>query len=149
MARRTEKLSLDGSTYEITQLPATQGLEVYAKLLKVLGPMLRAALSDSEIAAEAKQGETAGAGAKLATIIIRGFESLEPAFTLELAQLFARHTKVQMTAGMIELSSGDIFDQHFAGRFAHMTRWMLAHLKLNYADFLAGWAGSAGPSQAE
>jgi hypothetical protein len=45
--------------------------------------------------------------------------------------------------------AGDMFDQHFAGRYAHLTRWLMAHLKLNFADFLAGSSLSASQHQAE
>jgi hypothetical protein len=44
MARKTISVAIDGEGFELTMLPSTAGLEVYNRLLKVLGPMIRAAL---------------------------------------------------------------------------------------------------------
>lgn len=153
MARKTQKLALDGEGYEITMLPATEGLEVYNRLLKVLGPMMRSALKEPGIVGSKKvaadgAGEDSTAGMKIATIVIEGFETMDVAFTLELAQLFSKNTLVMMEGSMVPLAAGDIFDQHFAGRYAHLTRWLLAHLKLNFSDFLAGLGSSAVPKVA-
>ncbi len=156
MARKTELLVIDGTTFEITQLPATEGLLVYNKLLRVLGPVIRSALGEPELTSAAKSADadapekaiTANAGLRIASIILQGFEALDPAFTLELAQQFSRNTNLKLESAMVPLSAGDIFDQHFAGRYAHMTRWLVAHLKLNFSDFLVALVGSAASKPA-
>lgn len=153
MARSKQKLALDGEGYEIQMLPATEGLAVYNRLLKVLGPMMRSALKEPGIVGGKKvaadgASEDSTAGMKIAAIVIEGFETMDVAFTLELAALFAKNTSVMMEGAMVPMAAGDIFDQHFAGRYAHMTRWLLAHLKLNFSDFLAGLGSSVAPKVA-
>lgn len=159
MARKTVSVALDGESYQLTQLPSTEGLGIYSKLLRLLGPMIRSALSDPAVTGGAKASVAAedpeklqlsdSAGLKIASIIIQGFETLDTTFLLELAQSFSKVTMVKLEgSGFVEMSAGDIFDQHFAGRYAHLTRWLLAHLKLNYSDFLAGLASSVKQSPA-
>jgi hypothetical protein len=173
MARRTETIALGGEAYELTQLPAKEGLAVYSKLLRVLGPMIREVLNEGSAIDEIKaarklpkpgdqpvdEGAPPSAegldvsdklGMKIASIVIRGIETLETSLLEELADKFARCSKCQLDKNgpMVEMHAGDIFDNHFAGRYMQLTQWLLAHLRLNFADFLGASRRSGSPSPA-
>lgn len=156
MALLTKTVTIGSDVYEITQLKTSDGLPIYSRLLKVLGPMVRATLADPAIvggvkaSTEGSDAVSGAAGIKIANVVLQGFESLETAFLLELADTFKKVTKVQLMAGgpMVDMAAGDIFDQHFAGRYAQLTKWLLAHLHLNFTDFLAGLASAGARSQA-
>lgn len=140
MARKTITVAIDDCKYELTMLGATEGLSVYNRLLKALGPVVRGIIADPGIiAAQKKTGDDAdeGLGLRVAGVIFQGFEAMPVEFTVELAGLFAKHSKVSKEGAWLPLDVVDIFDQHFAGRYAHMTRWLIEHLKLNFSDFLA------------
>src|SRR6478752_6141981 len=104
MARKVETVQLDGELFEMRQLGATEGLAIYSKLLKVLGPMLRGALSDPTLLAAGKgDGEAKGdGGMKIAGVVIRGIEDLDTGFLQDLAGQFAKVTKVKLGAGMVD-----------------------------------------------
>ncbi|TAL42927.1 MAG: hypothetical protein EPN91_07395 [Salinibacterium sp.] len=171
MARQERSVQIGADAYRLRQLGATEGLVVYSKLLKVLGPMIRAAIAEPLVASAAKPKAipanpgteqpasdeaspelldlSDSAGMKIASIVIQGIENLETSLLQELCDKFARCTSCQLEPGgpMVEMA-GDIFDSHFAGRYTHLTKWLLAHLQLNFADFLVGKKGSASPSPA-
>jgi len=153
MARRAVIVAIDGEKYELTMLGATEGLSVYNRLLKALGPVVRGIIADPGIIAAQKKNPDAvesddGLGLRVAGVIFQGFEAMPVEFTLELAALFAKNSKVSKEGAMLPLDAGDIFDQHFAGRYAHMTRWLIEHLKLNFSDFLARAVSSGGLARA-
>jgi hypothetical protein len=154
MARRSITVAIDDERYELTMLGATEGLSVYNRLLKTLGPVVRGIIADPGIIAAQKKDPTAvetdeGLGLRVAGVIFQGFEAMPVEFTLELAALFAHNSKVVKAGVMLPLDAGDIFDQHFAGRYAHMTRWLIEHLKLNFSDFLARAASSGAAARVE
>ena len=143
MARKSVTVNVDREQYELTQIGATEGLAIYSKLAKVLGPMLRRALAEPALNGQAAAGNptdqqsfSSAAGLKLADIVIQGLEAMETELTLELAAKFAENSKVKLEGGGMADLVPAIFDQHFAGRYGHMTRWFVQHLKLNFADFL-------------
>ena len=147
MARRAVIVAIDGEKYELTMLGATEGLSVYNRLLKALGPVVRGIIAAQKKNPDAVESDD-GLGLRVAGVIFQGFEAMPVEFTLELAALFAKNSKVSKEGAMLPLDAGDIFDQHFAGRYAHMTRWLIEHLKLNFSDFLARAVSSGGLARA-
>ena len=134
MARKTASIVIDGVTFEITQLGAVEGSDLYARLAAAIGPTI----ADGPLAGLADSS----AEAKIAALAIKGLAGLPTELWTDLRIKFAGTTKVQ--AGEVMLTLGDgrtlpaegTFDQHFAGRYGHMTRWLMACLKHNFADFL-------------
>jgi hypothetical protein len=123
MALKQETVEIDGHKYNMTQLGALEGRRLVVRLSKALAPML------GSFAEHEKLTE----GAVMAALST-GIESLDEQLTEELCNAFTRRTLFQHQEQWVELER--YFDQHFAGRYGSLLRWMLAHLKLNFADFL-------------
>lgn len=120
----TETVEIDGETYEIRLLDAIAGAKLYAKLLSAFGGALKGLgkvdpKNPDEIALPA-----------IGTVL----SSLTPELFEELRATFARATCLVKDGKRPELK--DVFMTHFRGRYGHMSKWMLACLKANFADFL-------------
>jgi len=112
--RDTKVHEIDGYRYHVQQLGAKSGRAVLAKLLGILGP---AADSQEPIA--------------------RLAEKLTDADLDYLCDVFGKATQVENTdkpGAMLRVC--DVFDDHFAGRYGAMLRWLWVCLETNYADFL-------------
>jgi hypothetical protein len=53
-----------------------------------------------------------------------------------LCEAFAKTTRV-VTGTNQERVLGDIFDDHFAGKYGAMIKWVIACLEVNFGSFLA------------
>lgn len=129
MAIKTEILEIDGARYKVSQLPIEEGLELYDELLRMLG---------GGILAVASAGSGSAESAFLAAFV-RALGNMPPGMLAKLGHLFQKHTKVFMQTGdqvlEVEMNAG-VYQAQFAGRLGHWSRWVLACLKLNFADFL-------------
>lgn len=135
MAKKKETISIDDQSYVVEQLGAVEGMRIYQRLVKALGPVAREALAQAgSLDTEAAQ----------ATLVIRALELLPDDLMSELADKFSRSCHVKVGSASMPLSTADLFDQHFAGRYGHLTKWIIACAKFNFADFLAKPASSAG-----
>jgi len=155
MSLPSKSVVIDGNQYQLQMLPTTTGIPIYSRLLKSLGPVMRGLLADTamrQLIEQAKgNGETPEAlarqsaaahqlGQRFVVLIVEAVETLPTEFLLELAQTFAQTSKVTTkdSGGLaLELSERNLFDQHFAGRYMHLTKWIVEHVKLNFTDFLA------------
>lgn len=117
---------LDGETYTIRTLDAYVASALYCKFLNTLGGAL-ASLGAVEGKGTGELGVIA-AGALLA--------KLSPELFREVRDTFAASCSVQKGDKNPELKN--IFAIHFAGKMAHMSKWMLECMKVNFADFLEG-----------
>ena len=125
--RESRQHTIGDYTYTIQQLGAKEGRIVLARVLRVIAGAAGAAQSSDDAL------EAAGAGiAKL----VEGLSDAELTF---LCDTFARATMVGRAGTMdaIRLSDGVTFDEHFAGRYGEMLRWLWASLETNYASFLS------------
>ena len=137
MAKLAKAFEIDDVTYEITQLGGVEGLDLYDRLTRELGPAvfeaIRTALSG---------GGGANAEARVGFTVMEALATLPSEFKKSLWVTFAGLSKVKAGDLMLPLGDGlkltkdDVFDQHFAGRFGHMTRWLMASLKWSFVDFL-------------
>lgn len=143
----TETVEVGENTYQITQLGARQGRRMYHSLVQTVAPSLRSKLEDpKEIVKFAKAVssiQSDGDGkvpvaefASLVAVVLQAVESLPYDLFESLTTEFAKKCKVKQEGLFIDLGAGDLFDQHFAGKYSAMTQWFLACLKVNFADFL-------------
>jgi hypothetical protein len=120
----TKTVEIDGETYEIRLLDAVTGYRVYVKMLNAVGSAFEGlklkGASDGELAMQA-------VGAALA--------NLSPELAEELRATFARSCCLVKDGKKPELK--DIFLTHFRGRYGHLTKWLIACVKANFADFLS------------
>jgi hypothetical protein len=144
---------IDGFTYEVTQLGAVEGKRIYAQVLKMVLPALGAALKGRDLAGISKADVAGMALDEIARALVGALDGLDPIIDA-----------MMKTTDIYGPGFGDAgapmarnFDDHFAGRYAAMTRWVLFALKTQLWDFfgdnasvqsmLAGLvAGKASPS---
>lgn len=168
MAIATKAFVLGSIEYTITQLPTSDGIPIYSRLMKSLGPVAREVLANSEVRAliqaasvspdnqttevtAARNAAAGKLGLQFASLLVQAIEQLPTDFLLELARTFAGVSKFASkdTGGVpIELSDKSAFDQHFAGRYMQLTRWIIENIKFNFSDFLAGLLASVARAQA-
>lgn len=166
MALPVKKVSIDGLAYSLEALPTTTGIPIYSRLVKSLGPVARGLMVDPAMreliekvkvdadTPEAIALQSAAAhklGQKFVLLIVEAVETLPTEFLLELAQTFAQSSKVvtKDSGGLaLELSDQNIFDQHFACRYMHLTKFVVECVKLNFTDFLASLVASVVRGQA-
>lgn len=140
MARATQIVKIDDTEFEITKLGGVEGLEIYDRLCKELGPTIAGAIKQGALEQNAE--------VQMAVMIIESLAALPSDFKRHLWTKFAGLSKVKAGNLMLELGDGKTlleggtFDQHFAGRFGHMTRWLLACMKWSFGDFLPSSAAS-------
>ena len=143
MSKATKVFKIDDAEFELTQLGGVEGLDLFDRLTAELG----AGIMNAIVGAMATKDPEGALG----LVLMGGMVKMPAEFKSELRTRFAALSKLK--AGEMWLSLGDgkplavdsIFDQHFAGRFGHMTRWLIACLKWSFGDFLA----SSGSSDAK
>lgn len=144
MARKTQTVNVDGDAYQVTQLPIEEGLELYDELLRSIGGGLSRALA-------AGGGGEGDIETKIGAAFVGSLGSLPPGMLSRIGKRFAKHTKVLTVAGENTLAvalNDEMYEDQFAGRLGHWSRWVIACLRLNFADFLPA-SGSAGSPKAE
>lgn len=111
MAREQKSKVIGNFEYQVTQLGATEGRKVFTRLAKLLG---------------------AGAGSKepIAGILA----ALNDEDVGYLCEVFAKVTFVKIDEKRSPQLSG-IFEEHFAGQYNGMVKWLLFCLELNFASF--------------
>ncbi len=141
MSKGTQVFKIDDDEFELTQLGGVEGLDLFDRLTAELGAGIMNALVG---AMATKDPEGA-----LGLVLMGGMVKMPADFKSELRIRFAALSKLK--AGQMWIALGDgkalaadgIFDQHFAGRFGHMTRWLIACLKWSFGDFLVSSNSSA------
>jgi tail assembly chaperone len=121
----TETRTFDGETYEITMLDGVACHRLYVKLVNAVGGAIGSLSKPS------------GAGSE-DELMVRALGSVLGALSPEL------HEEIRSTyADSCVVHDGDkrprlknCFGAHFAGRPAHMTKWLFECTKVNFADFL-------------
>ena len=144
MAKESKIFAIDDAEFELTQLGGVEGVDLFDRLTAELG----APVMSSVIAAlQTKDPEGA-----LGMVALGAIVKLPADFKQQLRVRFSALSRVK--AGNIWLALGDgksleiagTFDQHFAGRFGHMTKWLIACLKWSFVDFLPSSPGSGSTS---
>jgi hypothetical protein len=156
MARKTQRFRLDGAEYELTQLGAVEGIDLFHELRKLAIPALRGliqeGLLDGKVDIEKLDAESAS---KIAGVVLSLFEAMPKTLERELRVEFSRNCKVRApgaSGAFLEmgdaLETNGIFDQHFAGEYGRYQKWLLTALKFNFAGFLDGSGSSTSPEKA-
>ena len=134
MAAKTKAIKVDDVEYTITQIGGVEGGELFDRLTQELGPAVIEGIRQALTSSEKKATE-----AVLAAVIVRAIVALSPALKNDLRWKFAQLTTVDTGSVMLPLATekklqvGDSFDQHFAGRFPHMTKWLVAAMQWGFA----------------
>jgi hypothetical protein len=131
---KTEKTTIDGVTYEVTQLMAEEGLPIFARFLNVIAPAFERLGDLAEFKAEDLEESPEGTQKlfnKFARII--GGMLRDPLLAVHLTAFtdaFKAQTQVHVGSGkVVALSS--IYSVHFAGRYPSLVKWLWFCLQLN------------------
>lgn len=127
-----KQVVIEGETYTIRLLDAYAGSALYAKLLSAAGGAL-SALGSVDTKGVVKSDLAGELGIAAAGALLRG---ISPELFKEVRDTFAASCCVTKDGKEPELKN--IFAFHFAGRYAHMSKWLLECMKVNFADFLDG-----------
>jgi hypothetical protein len=134
MRKKTKSDPIDGFVYEVTQLPAREGRGILVALTKVIVPTLGAAIPGAV-------GASSLADVDLSDI---NFDSLAHTLAESLDEsMFARVCDAMVgTTEVWGEGFGDAgaplvkwFDDHFAGRYLAMLKWLAFALRCNFLDF--------------
>lgn len=124
-------VTIDGETYTIQLLDAVVGSELYFKLLNAVGGSL-ASLGDLDVKGDIdEEGVKTDLALRAIGALMKG---LSKDLLVECRETFAAHCSVRKEA--LEPKLKHVFGNHFAGRYAHMSKWLFECVKVNFADFL-------------
>lgn len=131
--RKQHPVTIEGFTYELSQLGAVEGRTLVLLFLKILGrfaPMLASASG-------ALNGDAIEA-------IGTAINSVEPKELEPLWDAFSRHAYVRGKDGKTRQLLSEVFDDHFAGEYFAMVQFFIESSKLNFGDFLGKALAQAG-----
>lgn len=141
MSKQTKLFKIDDAEFELEQLGGVEGMDLFDRLTGELGPSVMGNI----IAALGTKDPEAAIGMALVGAMVK----LPAEFKVQLRVRFAGLSKLKAGGMLLTLGDGvkldvdSIFDQHFAGRFGHMTKWLIACLKWSFIDFLPSSPASA------
>lgn len=119
MARRSQERSIGGATWTVTQFPATEGLALLTRLLKLVGPAMGAVA----------RGE--GSALEVGTFVAALVGQLDENETVALVKRLLKDTRKD---GREVLPT---FDLEFMGNYFTLLSVLGFVLEVNYGDFFA------------
>lgn len=156
MARKTERVTIGGAQFAITQLGAVEGRRLYKKFVTAIGPLLREVISgplfgqaqsvfaNLNSADETKKNDAlAGTVALFGPFLIRAVEDMPTGLFEEMCDTFAASCTVVAGTPAIALPLEPLFSEQFAGKYIDLTQWIGQCIKVN--GFLGSWGSSAAP----
>lgn len=121
--RTPKQKVIEGFTFTVTPLGAVSGSRVFARVLKMVGPLL---------------------GEKTMERGLPGlFSALNEADLDYLREAFAPMTQVRLPDGKEPVLS-NIFDDFFAANYGVMVQWIFFCLEVNFGNVMSGKAAAAG-----
>lgn len=141
MPRKTERVAIEGVTYELTTLGGVEARElvvIFAKTLSGFVPLF-----------------TTGAGldAQALSALSEALASLDPKHLEPLWDGFSRNAWVIGADGKTREKVADVFDDHFSGEYFAMMKFFFESARYNFAGFfgkaLAESASASGSAAAK
>lgn len=133
MPREKQKTTIGDFAYEVQQLGAIEGMDLYVEVMKVVGPTLASAVKGKPLS-EIRNLDLASLqiDALIETFVEKVSKSVFKAMCLQLAATTEVWGPGIGTSGTL---LNQRFDDHFAGRYAAMSQWLVFAVKVNLADF--------------
>ncbi len=133
MARRSQDRVIAGATWTVTQFPATEGLAILTRLLKLVGPAMGAVA----------RGE--GSALEVGTFVAALVGQLDENETIILVKRLLKDTRKDGREIL------PIFDVEFMGNYYTLLSVLGFVLEVNYGDFFAAMntqpsEGAASPA---
>lgn len=136
---KSETTTINGTGYQVTQLPYKTGQRLLIRLYKALGPALADALTSiPDIAKETNLldmswADIAPALHKLVSGVAQTLNEEDFDFMVD---SLAEYTQVKTADKWVPIQP--IMELHFSGNYEELFRWIAFGLKTNYAGFLKG-----------
>lgn len=121
----TQTKVIGESSYTVTQMPAKTGRKIFARLMNILAPALKALPTEGAASAVDWGGFLAG---------LLGNPELEHHLDY-FCDSFAAFTLVTTGTSTQPLHKEGVFDIHFAGKYADMVQWLRFSFEVNLGDF--------------
>jgi hypothetical protein len=137
--QKTEKKTIGGTTYHVSQFGALKGREILFHLTKFLGPATSGYVAGDDIAAS------------LGLALQTWCEKANKDDFILLCTAFAEVTKYEqpLTSGeVIHVELSKTFDSHFAGHYGYMLAWLAFAIQVNFASFLSEIGSELGATLA-
>lgn len=134
--RKQHPVTIEGFTYELSQLGAVEGRTLVLLFLKILGrfaPMFASAA-----------GAMRTLNSEAIEAIGAAINTVEPKELEPLWDAFSRHAYVRGKDGKTRQLLSEVFDDHFAGEYFAMVQFFIESSKLNFGDFLGKALAQAG-----
>ena len=129
MARKSQERAIGEGVWTVTQFPATEGLAILTRLLKLVGPAMGAI----------SRGE--GGNVEVGTFIALLIERLDEAETIALVKRLLKDTRKDGREILPQ------FDLEFMGNYHTLLNVLGFVLEVNYGDFFAEMNRPAPASQ--
>jgi hypothetical protein len=136
MGLETKSKRIGRCEYQVTQLGFKAGRAAMVRLTKVLGPIFGRLLDGSDGKSVSAQG-VAGALYELS-------ERLSEDDLSYLCELFGDKTIAVMDDGRRPSLVPKFMEEHFAGHYGEMIKWLVFCLEVNYGDFIADFGALSG-----
>lgn len=128
MSRPVTTVKIQGNTYKITALPATEGRRIYLKLAKILAPGL----------AKLPSLKDASNVDKLLGVVVGSLDGLDEDTLDQFCEAFGNSTEWVVSDKQQITLAPAAFGEHFCGQYAAMTQWLVECIKANkFIDFLS------------
>lgn len=132
-AHDPREVEIGGRTYLIAPMPATKGLSVLTRLVKLLGPAIGGGLSGGGLSAMLDTKVDDGFVGRLVEALTGRLD--EPVVE-KLAKDMVASVRVSEDGRVSDLSSS--FDRVFAGRMTDLFKLLVEVAGVNYGDFFGG-----------
>lgn len=124
--------------YEMTLLTAPVGRRLLVRLFKTLGPAVSAALAGLPEGKDDKIGLGDLSTRAIGDAVGMLAETISEAELDNICEILAKVTEYSPDGGnrWLPMSKGEGVDEHWAGRYLDMFKWIVFGLEVNYSDFL-------------
>lgn len=134
---KTESKDIDGFRYEVTQMPAGEGLQIMARVMNLLSGL--------------SKGDGSGGTVEERVLSRLGGLIADPKLAEHLevfCRVFSKYTAVQFVTGE-KPQLNNVFDLHFAGRYKALIEWLAFSLQVNFGPIFLAAFRSAGDTAAK
>jgi hypothetical protein len=134
MAIEAKERRIGASTYRITQLPAKRGRAMLVRFVRLFGPGAGAFVGGL---GRGRSGFDGAVGLGIADAVHDLCTRISEDELSAICDQFAEYTVVVVSRD-VERRLGDIFDDHFAGKYDEMLVWLRACCEVNFSSFFGG-----------
>ena len=156
MGRRTEKRKIGRFEYEVTQLGSEKGTEMLTRVLQLASPVFAKLLSGRKGEMTTSEALGSMSASALAETLQEVGSRLKYEDVSDFCEVFGPTSKVTLGVDKKTGKPRSVFldervrDDHFAGEYLEMMKWLGFCLEVNYRNFFKGIvSGTSAPTESE